>query len=508
MRQKGMAAVFLLAVVVAGVFPLGSREIEAPQNTTAFKESLLEEVGMETHADQYPAAAAGEVVESPLTLTIDEAVERAERYNLGLRSTQLDLQTKRRDMNYAWNSLIPSVSASATCARMNEEQSFSSMTPINESFPGTGIYEDILLIEGDMPRWSLSTGIDVNLTLNLALFDGIKATRLDYEAGLISYETAEKQLERDVRKNFYNLLLLKENYMLMEQQLEAAERRYLQTVENHRNGLVPELSMLSAQVAYENLKPALKEMEIGYGAALSAFKMLIGIDRRRDLELSGEIIVKPVELDVEVLIEERLTARLDIQSLRKTIEILENTRKATISQTMTPNLILGFNVDPSFMGDPFEDPWFEDVEENWSQMSGMFRATLMISLDSFLPFSRTQIQLKGLKDSIRKTKLGMLQAIEGAEIEISILVQRLNKSGKSIESLLLNVELAQRAYFMAEEAYNAGSRELLEVQNAELELRKAKLEVLKERYNYATALLDLEFAINSSIEEIISEVSR
>jgi outer membrane protein TolC len=57
------------------------------------------------------------------------------------------------------------------------------------------------------------------------------------------------------------------------------------------------------------------------------------------------------------------------------------------------------------------------------------------------------------------------------------------------------VELAQRAYSLAEEAYRSGAKDLLDVQNAELELRKARNEVLKEKFNYLTGLLDLEYAL-------------
>jgi outer membrane protein TolC len=87
-------------------------------------------------------------------------------------------------------------------------------------------------------------------------------------------------------------------------------------------------------------------------------------------------------------------------------------------------------------------------------------------------------------------------------MEIRSTVRSLEKARDSIDTLQLNVERARRAYQMAEEAYNAGSKELLEVQNAEIELKKARLEVLRERYNYIEALLDLEYALNTEIEDI------
>lgn len=107
-----------------------------------------------------------------------------------------------------------------------------------------------------------------------------------------------------------------------------------------------------------------------------------------------------------------------------------------------------------------------------------------------------------MENSIEKTKLGLQQAKEGAELEIQSIVMRLNKSVQSLETLKLNVALAQKVYEMAMEAYNAGNKELLEVENAEIELNKAKLEVIKEKYNYKTGLLDLEYALNTTKEGI------
>jgi outer membrane protein TolC len=81
------------------------------------------------------------------------------------------------------------------------------------------------------------------------------------------------------------------------------------------------------------------------------------------------------------------------------------------------------------------------------------------------------------------------------ETEVDSLVQKLEKSRRSVGTLALNVSLAERAYRLSEEAYRAGAKDLLDVQNSELELRKARLEVLKEKFNYLTGLLDLEYAI-------------
>ncbi len=441
----------------------------------------------------------------PLVLTIDKAVKLALENNLGLKSSRIDVEMKKRASDLSWNRFIPTVQASGTMMRWNNEKLGSALTGFGTEsvIPGVGTaYSDVLSVGYNLPRWGLSAGLDFSLNLSYALFKEIEGTRVDYDAGLISYETALKQLERDVRKNFYNILVFEENLSLMEQNLKAAGERYEQAIINYSNGLVPELSKLSAQVGYENLKPALSEMKLGYATMLDGFKMLLGLDLSKDIDLEGTISVDPVKLNTQKLTETFLPRRLDMQKMENSIQSLKIQRSALKLRTMTPMLILGWNVDPSYSLDPWENNWFENMKDNWNQQSGMLRITLAMSLDSLLPWSSAQAGIKDMGDGIRKMEIGFSQARTAAEMEIKSLVMQLNKSMAQLETLDLNVSLAEKAYNMSREAYNAGSKELLEVEDSERDLSNAKLEVLKEKYKYNTGILDLEYALNASLKEI------
>ncbi|MDY7027387.1 MAG: TolC family protein [Spirochaetota bacterium] len=427
--------------------------------------------------------------DSVVTLTEEKAVEYALENNLQIRSAAIEMGMKKRAEEYAWNRFVPTVQASGTLGRMNAEQSTIDFITFNEI---------------GLPQWSVSGALDFSLTLNLALYNGVKATQIDYQAGRISYEQARKRIVRDVRKSFFNLLLMQENRALMVENIDAAERRYEQALINYENGMVPELTVLSAQVAWENLKPQLKAMDLGYRQAVQGFKMTLGMELDREIELEGSIDAEAVDVDADELIDRYLADRLDIQSMLVSINSLENQLKATKLQVYTPQLILGYSLDPTFGGDPWSDPWFGGDFE-WNQRSGMFRATIALSLDGFLPFSQTQVGIRDLKDSIELSRIGLMQTIRGAEMEVDATVEQLKKSRDTLEALELNVDLARRAYEMAEEAYNAGSRELLEVENAEIELKTAQVEVLKEKYNYLSALIDLEYQLNNDMDTMITE---
>ncbi|HUV06489.1 MAG TPA: TolC family protein [Spirochaetia bacterium] len=425
-----------------------------------------------------------------IVLDIDKAVEMARQNNLGLQSEQISLKMKKRTRDTVWNYFLPVLGASANLSRSNQAPEGFSML-----FNGVSIQAP-----ASPHTWNVSFGFNATLTITSQLYFGIRKTFLDYEAGLISLATAEKRLVLDVKKSFYNLILLEKNIELMRQNIATAQRRYEQAKTNYENGQVSEYAMLSAQVALENLKPGLEEMIIGYKSAINAFKQLLGIDRKTDVKIQGSISTEEQTYDKEELIRRYIENRLDIQSLLANIKSLDNLKKITLSG-MLPSLTFMYLMDPTFQKDPFRDPWFADPANDWKQRAGMFGITLNVPLNGLIPNSREQIQLADSEDSIRKARIGLAQARQGAELEIESLVMKLDKSVQSTKTLNLNVGLAQRAYDLAEKAYNAGTRELLEVQNAELELQKARLEVLKEDYNYTTGLLDLEYAINTTLKE-------
>ena len=62
-----------------------------------------------------------------------------------------------------------------------------------------------------------------------------------------------------------------------------------------------------------------------------------------------------------------------------------------------------------------------------------------------------------------------------------------------MKSLKWNVDLATRAYQMAERGYETGAYDLLQVEDAANKLREAELKVVSEGYAYLSSLFDLEY---------------
>ncbi len=430
-------------------------------------------------------AASKATEPKPVTLTVDQAVDLALENNIQLTSAGIDLRMKKRDADFAWNSFLPSVQATGTLFRSN----LGEMTVTTLAGP-----MKVELEEKD--RWRAMAGLSATLNLNLALFDGLKATRQGYEAGEISWLQAKQQTAQNVKKAFYGILIQEEALRLAKEKLATSEERLRQAQTNFRNGLVPELAYLQAQLGVETQKPSIKESELGLTQNKAMFVFLIGLPIGTEVELSGSINPSISDLDADELVKTHLADRLDLQALRKNAELLKTQVRATKFQLYTPSLSLSQSFSPALSA--IDADWLNG--DNWTDSSGGFSATLAFNLTNALPFSSQGQNLRDLKDSVAKLDLTWKQAADNAELEIRNLVRKLDKSSASIEAMNLNVKIAQKAYSLSEQGYRAGTVEWLDLKDAENTLMQAQLGLLSEEFTYLSTRLDLETAINAKLD--------
>ncbi|MDR2446138.1 MAG: TolC family protein [Treponema sp.] len=434
-------------------------------------------------------------------ISLEEAAALAVKNNLNLQSSTVNLDTKKRKQDTAWNVFIPSVDLRGTLGRQNVGTTASGFAPSGYFAPGEnqagqsgtvlGVAPYSMEID---PMWLIQGNLSLSLQLNVSAFEDMKNTRLDYESGLLSYAKAKAQLERDVRKAYYNILLLQENIKLKKESYTAAERQEATARANYRAGLAPELSLLQAQVAKENLKPEIDELENNYKMLLANFAMYLGMPYDTAFELEPlDISVDFIDMDIKNLVNQAANNKPDILEIKQQIRLLESTRKKTFYQIYTPTLSLSWNMDPTWRGDLFDNPTFES--NMWkTQSSGMFSFTLAFRLNGFLPWGTEKQGLRDLDNGVKTANIGLAQAVQGSEMEVYNIVLSLRKAQASIEALQKTVNLAERSYRATEEAYGAGLQSLLDVQNARDQLNQARLGLLAQHYTYILGLIDLEYA--------------
>ena len=425
----------------------------------------------------------------PVRLSPDEAVNLAVKNNLALESSRTSAATKKRASDLSWNQFIPTVDVGGALLRLNNAPQ-AMVLPMGQFFPGM---PDIPL-GGGGSQWKIAGSITASLNFNVAMIQDMDRLRLDYEKGLISYEKARAQLERDVRKAYHNMLLLQENINLLRGSFDNAGRQVQMAQANYNAGLAPELTLLQAQVARENLRPVIDQAENGLKLSMAQFAMFLGLDYNTPFELEPVTAnMDFIPIDVAEMISKAASGKPDIQELRQDIMSLNSVRKSSRLRLFTPTLSLSWNADPTFQKDPWNNPWFGDMN-NWKQQQGSFRLSLGFRLNGLLPFTTEHQGLKNLDDQITAVTLGLTQLIRGTEIEIYNTVLALEKTRASAQAQAQTVRLAEQSYRLTEQAYQAGLQDYFQVQNAEQSMRQARVQMLEQQFTYLNGLIDLEYS--------------
>lgn len=391
-------------------------------------------------------------------LTIDDAVILAADNNLSLKRNQLALNQLELKDKYSWNSVSPSIGASAQF--------------------GNGLQEN---------STSLSISGNVSFRLTPSLYSSIKSAKLNYENGITSYETAVKTVEKNVRQIFYSLIYSKENLSLLNRNLETAKQRYDLSQEKFSRGQLSELDLLTTQMNYESLKPSYESAEIAYENSIANFKQLLGINQNEQIELIGnldEMMNVSINQDLlEYNIEELPT----VKEIKSKIELAKTNLLATKFSAWGPSISLGYNASKAGQDMTGEFAW-ADFKQSVS-------VGVSIPLDGYLPWSNGSLSVSAQKSNLEDLNLQLENEKTTVELTIKKYIKEINQAKSQLSSLQNNVALAQKTYDMTLNAYNYGSRDLLTLQNAADSLLKSKNQLQSQVYNLICKIMDLEFTL-------------
>lgn len=437
-----------------------------------------------------------------LVLTVDDAVSYALKNNQSLKSAAIDLEIKKRANSNSWNTFLPTVGVSGTVARTTDidstlqsaNGSLQMMNLVGMLHPDAKIPISSLYEDEEKLHWAVVGNVGVSWAFNLAMVSQIQIAKKQYESGLISYDTSCTKMEMNIRKLFYGLLIQQENLKINKDSLANAKARYEQAEINYRNGLTPELQVLNSQVTYENKKPDVLKAENQLNQSFDTFAFLLGLPYGTKIELKGDINPEDVIVDASELVKDYISSSNEILSMKKTIEIAKLGLNAKKLSVFTPSLAVNYSYSPLFYS--FGE-WKSgsDISDN-----GSLSLTIAFSdVLSWLPWSSASQGIKDIKQQIAQAELGYEQLVNNAEVEIHKLVDNLEVAKVNIQSMEANVALAQKAYTSTLRAFNNGTQEWLSVRESDASLQQARLGLMNEKFNYISAVLDLEEKLNTKL---------
>ena len=400
------------------------------------------------------------------TLTIDEAVKLAIQNNLTLRQNAFELNNKKNESDRAWNVFIPQANAGLT-----NSHPFSMVERIPKEFD----------------RWTPGYQLSAGIELSLASISNIRSIKADYQAGRLNFELAKKELETQVRKLFYQIVLITANRDIATQNLESTTSRHEMSSALVKIGQVAGLDELNARVDMENSRLSVKRINNDYLNAIDQFKTVLAIPADKDINLVGSLDIHDLDISQNNL--ELKQESLETLALISSVKSLKAQRNSALSSAFLPTFQLSWNSAPQYQYD------YMTKKSNWLDQ-GSYSMSLNLNLDAFFPYSRTQTRIANINNSIKSAQLRLNETNRMREDKINQISRLINNTIESIEVLQLNMEATQTTYNIYTEMYLRGATDFQNLRDASENLIQAQYQIQQEQYNLISSILDLEKELN------------
>ena len=407
-----------------------------------------------------------------LEINLESAAELAlgnNRQLLAGYSLQKPLERAKRS---GWNEFMPQLYVGTGLVRTND-----TLSPV---------YTD---------PWNVGFMAGARLDFSAGAAFSIASSRLAFEQGLISLAELEHRIVRDSRKAFLQLLLIRDVIFIYENMIETAEDRFNRASRRFELGDIRRVDVLSFQVAWQAMLPQLEDLRNTYQISLLDFGRLLGLPEDTVITLAGDIPAEEYQRNADQLIGERLNQRYDVRSARLTIEQISAERNRRLSDFWTPTFSAEYQYIP-LQNDPF------GAGSDWYDYQGGLTLWLTMPLDGLIPGTKTNLAVRELNEAQDAAELQLGDTLQAGAIQIESAVRNLNKSSSALRSLELNVVLAEENYSLVSRSYDVGEADYIQVQTADDDMNTARIQLVNERFNYASALQDLNYAVAGGMDAV------
>ena len=401
-----------------------------------------------------------EATESPLVLTLDEALQVALSDNPTVKVADKTIQKKQYAKKGTYAALWPEIAASATYQRYIKKQRL--------HFNG----DDIEIGTAN----NISAGINAGMPLvNAQLWKSLKLSAMDVELAVEQARSSRIDMVEQVSKAFYQVLLAKDSY-------DVYKRVYDNAVENHRIiekrysvGQVSEYDFIRSQVSVANAEPNVFNAENSIVLALWQLKALLGVDLDKDIDCAGRLADYEVELNAQIemgdLSNNSTMKQLDIQS-----DMLEQALKIKRAANL-PTLALSVGYNYVVMNETLD---FSEYQWNpYSVAAFSLNIPIFAGGKRRAEINQAKIDIETLQLQKENTERQLRTAMMSYYSNMLTNVKQFHASSQTISQ-------AKRGYEIAVKRYEVGGGTLVDVDNSQLAYTQAELSRSTAIFNYLT----------------------
>ena len=416
------------------------------------------------------SVAAGEVSAQPIDLTLDDAIQRGLKNNLGVILSGVQTAAARGQRLSQLQALLPAVDFSAKETVMQADLAAQGLRiPGFPTIIGPFGYTDL--------RASLSWSL-----VDVSSLRKYLAERHNFAAAQLSAQDARELVVLTVG-NAYLLALADETRVAAVQAQGATAKVSLdQAAANHQAGTAPLLDELRARVDAQSLEQQLIVARNALEKDKLSLARAIGLPLGQSYNLADKAPFAAFEkVDVETAIRQARANRKDLAAMAEQAKAAAEQRKAATAERL-----------PTIKADVD----YGDIGVNVRHSHGTVDATGTLSVPIFKEFGlRGDAQVAQAQLDIQQAKLSDMNAQVEADVRDALL--DIASAEKQVEVARSSVELSTEALNEAQQRYANGVSDNLAVSQAEQSLAQANDQYVASLYRHNLAKLSLARALGA-----------
>ena len=419
----------------------------------------------------------GTATQNPIKLSLADAISRGMKTNLGALVANQDVRSAQPAHGIALSRLLPNITAGAS-----EESQQINLAAFGLSVPG------FPKIVGPFGLTDARVVASQSI-LNFKSIYNTRAATAEQKAAALSAQDARDIVALVVTGLYLQIGTAASRIETGQVQVKAAQAVYDQASDFRKNGVVPAIEVLRAQVELQTQQQRL----ISYQSDLDKVKLrlarAIGLPDGQAFDVTDVIPYTPISsLKAEDAIARAYTARTDYQSAEEKVKAAELSRKAAEAGRLPT---------AEFNGN------YGDIGPSLNNSHGTFAATVGVSVPLFQGGRvKSEVQQADAELERRKADLAELRGRIAYEIRAAYL--DLDSAGRQTEVARNTIQLADQQLTQSQDRFAAGVTGNLEVVQAQEAVATANENYISSLYVYNAAKATLGRSIGNAETSIPS----
>jgi outer membrane protein TolC len=426
------------------------------------------------------SVASGKASSTPLPLSLQDAIDRGLKNNLGLLVSDTASRQAHAERVRALSALLPLVTGD-----ISETAQQFDLASFGFHFPG------VPAVVGPFGY------TDLRASASQSLFDytSIKNRRSaiqNEQAAQLSAKDARDLVVQAVAGAYLQIIADRARIDATRAQVTTAEALFVRARDQHQAGISPAIDELRAQVEWKTQQQQLIAQESQLAKDKLALARVIGLPPGQTYDTSDAIPYAPLEgITPEAALKRALDSRADYQSASMQVRAAETAREAALAQRL-PTLALDAN--------------YGDIGENIGHSHGTFAVTGSLKFNIFTG-GRIRADVEQADAAIKQRK-DELADLEGQiDVQVRNALIDLKTAADQVVVARDNVDLASQTLVQARDRFAAGVTDNIEVVQAQESVANANQSLINSIYMHNLAKVQLARAVGmteTSLKEFMS----